>query len=163
MRLTLIAGAAALLAASSGAVAAPAAVQVSVGPELQAKAERVYGAHEVRELADQLRRSVERRLAANPAYDGARIELTLADVTPNRPTFKQMSDVPGLSFDSFGVGGAAIEGRVVAPDGHAAPVRYRYYETDVRYARHVGTWFDAQWAMQQFADMLAHGDAYASR
>jgi hypothetical protein len=163
MRLIAIAAAAAALSAAPAANAAPAAIHVAVGPELQAKAERVYGVREVRDLAEQLRRLVARRLANSDAYDNARIELVLTDAVPNRPTFKQLSDVPGLSSDSFGVGGAAIEGRIVAPDGQARPLAYRYYETDIRYARHVGTWSDAQWALQQFADKLARGDAYARR
>lgn len=163
MRLVSLAAAAMVLAAGSAATAAPAQVQVGVGPALQAKAEKVYGVRDVRELADDLRRDVETRLAHNSAYDGARIELTLTDAVPNRPTFKQMGDVPGLSFDSFGVGGASIEGRIVAPDGHVTPIAYRYYETDIRYARHVTTWSDAQWTFQQFTDKLARGEAYAKR
>lgn len=163
MRILALAAAAAALVANTPAMAAPARVDVTVGPELQAKAEKVYGKREVQSLANELRRDVERRLANSNAYDGARIELTLTDAVPNRPTFKQLADQPGLSFDSFGVGGAAIEGRIVAPDGRTTPLAYRYYETDIRYARHTGTWFDAEWSFQQFADRLARGDTVASR
>jgi hypothetical protein len=163
MRILALAAAAAALIATSPASAAPARVDVTVGPELQAKAEKVYGKREVQNLANELRRDVERRLANSNAYDGARIELTLTDAVPNRPTFKQLGDQPGLSFDSFGVGGAAIEGRVIMPDGRSTPLAYRYYETDIRYARHTGTWFDAEWSFQQFAGNLARGETVASR
>jgi hypothetical protein len=163
MRILAIAAAVAALSAGSAAMAAPAQVRVAIGPELQAKAEKTYGVRDVRELADELQRDVERRLARSGAYDGARIELTLADAVPNRPTIKQLGDKPGLSYESFGVGGARIEGRIVAPDGRVTPVAYRYYETDIRYARHLGTWSDADWTIDRFADRLARGDAYASR
>jgi hypothetical protein len=163
MRILAIAAATAALSVSSAAMAAPAQVQVDIGPKLQAKAEKTYGVREVRDLADELQRDVERRLAKTAAYDGAHIELTLVDAVPNRPTFKQMGDVPGLSYQSFGVGGAKIEGRIVSPDGRVTPVAYRYYESDIRYARNLGTWSDADWTFDQFAAKLAKGDAYASR
>jgi len=163
MRILALAAAAAALIAASPASAAPARVDVAVGPALQAKAEKVYGKREVQYLANELRRDVERRLANSNAYDDARIELTLTDAVPNRPTFKQLGDQPGLSFDSFGVGGATIEGRLITPDGRSTPLAYRYYETDIRYARNTATWFDAEWSFQQFAGDLARGKALASR
>jgi hypothetical protein len=163
MRILAIATAAAVLTTGTAALAAPAQVQVAIGPQLQAKAEKTYGVRDVHDLADELQRSVERRLAETNTYDGATIELTLVDAVPNRPTFKQMGDVPGLSYQSFGVGGAKIEGRIVSPDGHITPVAYRYYESDIRYARNLGTWSDADWTFDQFAAKLAKGDAYASR
>lgn len=163
----IVLAAALALAGGSSALAAPgptpAQVQVAIGPELQAKAEKTYGVRDVRDLADELKQQVERRLARTGAYAGARIELTLADATPNRPTFKQLGDKPGLSFESFGVGGARIEGRVVAPDGKVTPLSYRYYETDIRYARHQSTWADAQWTIQRFAYRLGDGATLASR
>ena len=68
-----------LLASATAAFAAPASVSVSVGPELQVKAVRSLGVREVNDLADELRTTVERQVAKNPAYDGSRIELVLAD------------------------------------------------------------------------------------
>jgi len=163
MRILAIATAAVALSVSSAAMAAPAGVQVAIGPKLQAKAEKTYGVREVRDLADELQRDVEQRLAKTAAYDGAHIELTLVDAVPNRPTFKQMGDVPGLSYQSFGVGGAVIEGQIVTPDGRITPVAYHYYESDIRFARLEGTWSDAEWTFDQFTNKLARGDAYARR
>jgi hypothetical protein len=155
---------AALLAASATtAFAAPAAVTVTLSPEMQAKAVATLGEREVDDLAFGLLRIVERRLARTSIYDGQRIELVLRDVQPNRPTFKQLGDRPGLSYLSFGVGGAAIEGRAVAPDGAVRPLGFSYYETDVRYAPLGGTWADALWTFQRFASRLARGDLVASR
>lgn len=155
--------AAVLLASASAAVAAPASVSVTVGPELQKTFEESYGVREARVLTDDLRESVERTLAKSTAHDGARIELVLTDVKPNRPTFKQLADTPGLSMESFGVGGAALEGRIVAPDGTVTPVAYRWYETDLRQAYGNWVWSDAEWAFGRFARKLARGEALARR
>lgn len=151
------------LAGGTAALAAPASVQVAIGPKLQAKAETTYGVRDVRELADELKKDVELRLARTGAYDGAAIELTLVDAVPNRPTFKQLADKPGLSFESFGVGGARIEGRVVAADGKVTPLAYQYYETDIRWARHHSTWSDAEWTIQRFAYHLGDKETLARR
>jgi len=164
MRIIALAiAAAAALSTGSAAFAAPAQVHVAIAPKLQAKAEKDYGVRDVRDLAQDLQRDVERRLARSGAYEGARIELMLTDAVPNRPTFKQMADRPGLSFESFGLGGATVEGRIVTPDGRVTPVAYHSYETDIRFARQTTTWWDAQSALSRFADRLSRGEAYASR
>lgn len=160
---TLVIATAALLASAGAAAAAPASVSVAIGPELQAKAARTLGVREVNDLAKDLRNTVQRQLNRTSAYDGARIELELTDAQPNRPTFKQLGDSPGLSYESFGLGGARIEGSAIAPDGHVTPLSYKYYESDIRWARRGGTWADAEWTFDRFAQKLGRGDAVASR
>lgn len=160
---TIALAAAALLASGSAALAAPQSVTVAIGPKLQEKAHKTYGQREVANLAVELQRDVSRELAKSGAYDGQRIELTLVDAVPNRPTFKQLGDTPGLDMRSFGVGGAKIEGRAVAADGAVTPLSYKWYETDIRTARRNATWSDAEWTFQQFANALSHGRAVASR
>ena len=160
---TLAIATVALFASVGAAAAAPAAVNVTIGPELQAKAASTLGVREVNDLANDLRTTVEKRLARSGAYDGARIELELTDAQPNRPTFKQLGDRPGLSYESFGLGGARIEGSAIAPDGHVTPLSYKYYESDIRWARRGGTWADAEWTFDRFAYQLGRGDAVASR
>ena len=154
---------AALLAIATGALATPALVSVSIAPALQAKAAKTLGVREVNDLADQLRARVERRLAKTGAYEGARLELVLVDVQPNRPTFKQMADKPGLSFESFGVGGARIEGRAVTADGVATPLGYSYYEPDIAQAAMRATWSDAEWTIDRFAYRLGRGEGGVRR
>ncbi len=160
---TLALAAAVLLASGAAALAAPASVSVAIGPELQVKAQKTYGVKEVERLADHLRKDVERELTRSGAYDGARVELVLVDAVPNRPTFKQLGDTPGLSYQSYGVGGARIEGRIVAADGTETPVGYRYYDPDIRYAWANWTWSDAEWTFNRFAHRLGRGQALASR
>ena len=162
MRIIALA-AAALLSSATVASAAPASVTVTIGPELQKKAVEKYGVRDVDRLATELRKDVERELTRTGAYDDARIELTLVDAVPNRPTFKQLSDKPGLSLESFGIGGAKIEGRAIAPGGAVTPLKYSYYETDIRQTRAYSTWSDAQWTISRFAYRLANGKAIASR
>jgi hypothetical protein len=162
MRITALAVIASLSTATA-ASAAPASVTVTVGPDLQQKAVETYGVRDVDRMAAELRKDVQRELTRTGAYDGARIELVLVDVQPNRPTMKQMSDTPGLSFQSFGLGGARIEGQAIAPSGAVTPLKYSYYETDIRETWAHSTWSDAQWTMNRFAYRLASGKAVASR
>jgi len=162
MRLLALA-AAALLASATTALAAPASVNVTVGPELQKKFEKTLGVREADLLTKDLRATVERRLADKAAFDGARVELVLTDAKPNRPTFKQLGDTPGLSYESFGIGGAAIEGRVTAADGTVTPVDYKWFETDIRQSRFNWVWSDAEWTFDRFARRLARGQEVARR
>jgi hypothetical protein len=163
MRRLIALSAAALVASAGSALAAPASVSVTVGPELQKKFDKTYGVREAAQLTADLQESVEAALAKSGAHDGARIELVLTDVKPNRPTFKQMGDTPGLSMESFGVGGAAIEGRIVAASGQEQPVKYSWYETDIRQAYGNWIWHDAEWTFDRFARRLARGQEVARR
>ena len=129
-------------------------VTVTYGPKLEKKIDE-YGVRDVDRLAEDLRKSVLKEAAGNPRLDGARIDLVLEDAVPNRPTFQQMSDKPGLSYESFGVGGASISGRVTLADGATRPVSYRWYETDIRWAWPSGTWSDAEQTFDRFARSLA--------
>jgi hypothetical protein len=76
-----------------------------------------------------------------------------------------MADKPGLSMLSFGLGGARIEGRIVAANGAITPVSYRYYGNDIRDAAERGgsTWSDANQAFDIFARRLSQGETLASR
>ncbi|MEW5684222.1 MAG: hypothetical protein AB1942_04820 [Pseudomonadota bacterium] len=159
----LFLSAAALLTTATAALAAPASVQVTVAPELQKTFDKTYGVRESAQLTTDLRESVERSLAKSTAYEGARIELVLTDAKPNRPTFKQLSDTPGLSMESFGVGGASVEGRIIAADGAVTPVAYKWYETDLRQAYGNWVWSDATWTFDRFARKLARGEELARR
>ena len=153
MRIVTLAAIAAVSLAAPAFAAEP-EVTVSYGAKLEKKIDG-YGAREVDRLAEDLRRSVLKEAAGNPSLEGARIELVLEDAVPNRPTFQQMSDKPGLSYESFGVGGASISGRITLADGASRPVAYRWYETDIRWAWPAGTWTDAEQTFGRFALSLA--------
>jgi len=84
------------------------------------------------------------------------IRVTLTDVKNNRPTFRQMSKSTGLSFQSFGTGGAEFEAEVISAGGKPlGMMSYDWYEYDVRDAQFRGTWTDAHRAMDRFAKHAA--------
>jgi hypothetical protein len=138
-------------------------VEVTLSPELRQKAADEYGERDVQRLAAELRKDVEREMRRTGVLAGGRLELTLVDVQPNRPTFKQLGDTPGLSLQSFGIGGATIEGRAISLDGEVTPVRYQWYETDIRQSHMTSTWSDAEYAIGRFAYQLGRGNVYARR
>lgn len=135
------------------AYAQPANVSVTVGPELQGKAERI-GSREVAYLQQELAKDVSRALAKSGAQ---RADLVLEMATPNRPTFEQLGRRPGLSFHSLGIGGASVTGTVTLADGSLQPVSYRWYESDIRQAYYATTWSDAHRAFDMLAYKIARG------
>lgn len=152
-------------AASAEGFSGPASpdVRVTLSPELQKLAAESYGERDVNALAAELQRDVARELERTGVLAGGRAELVLVDAQPNRPTFKQLGDKPGLSFQSFSVGGAKIQGRLIAVDGAETPVSYSWYETDIRNAPYSATWSDANWTIDRFARRLSRGELLASR
>jgi hypothetical protein len=163
---SILLAAAMTLGVAGAAAAAPqiSEVTIAIGPKLQDKAD-VYGQRDLDLLTERLLREVtdelDRAAATGPA--GASLKLTIVDAVPNHPTFKQLGDRPGLSIESFGVGGAAIEGTITYRDGRIEPVRYKWYETDIRQAYGGSTWYDAEYAFDSFARRLVRGDLYAAR
>ncbi|WP_298746400.1 hypothetical protein [uncultured Brevundimonas sp.] len=153
----------ALLAAAAGPAAAdPAAINVTLGAELQDRADEL-GEREVRGQADRLAEVVGRALAGGGDLDGARIDLVLTDLRPNRPTMKQLARQPGLdALRSLSIGGASIEGRITTADGRMLPVRYGWYTNNLAEVRGFGVWHDADQAYRRLAVRLAEG-RYVSR
>ena len=158
MRTISFLAAAGVAAALAGAANAQPEVTVTIGDRLDREASRELGSEEVADQARALETRLERELSSNPAYEGARINLVLTDVAPNRPTRQQMNDTPGLDYiRSFSVGGAAIEGEVITADGQVRPVQYDWYSHDIRDSRYMGTWQDADRAFMRFSRQLADG------
>jgi len=148
----------AFLALSSGAASAePAAVTVTFGPELQRKAETL-GQRDLAQQADHLVRAVTRTLGRTSALDGARVDLVLTDLKPNRPTFEQIARRPGLDpIRSISIGGAAIEGQITTAYGQIIPVSYDWYSTSLADVHGASTWSDAERAYRRLASNLAEG------
>ena len=136
-------------------LAAPALSQeifVTNSEDLQEKFEEDYGLRESDKLSKRLDEKVRN------AFDKAgltvhRIEITLEDAKPNHPTFKQLGDTPGLDgFRSVSLGGAKITGQVFDEEGNSiGQLTYRWFENDIRFAQHGGTWSDANRAINRFA------------
>lgn len=130
-------------------------INISIGSALKGRAND-FGPRELDYLRDDLRDSVSRAFA-HARNVPARVDLVIEDATPNRPTFAQLSRNVGLSMESIGLGGARVSGAVVGPDGASRPVRYQYFETDLRNDRGAITWSDADRTFMMLADELAHG------
>lgn len=109
-------------------------------------------------LAAELRRDVTRELERTGVLAGGRMELVLTDVRPNRPTFRQLGNQPGLSYESYGIGGATIEGQAISVTGEVTPIRFRWYESDIRQAWTKSTWSDANYAFNRFAFRYGRGE-----
>jgi hypothetical protein len=137
-------------------LAAP-VVTVTVGGDLTDNVVKM-GERDVNDQVAGLVRSVERELGRSGALSGAQVNLVLTDLKPNRPTFQQASDKPGLSiFDSISIGGAAIEGEVITAEGEHLPVKYSRYSSSIADVYGYGTWQDADRAFDGLASNLSRG------
>jgi len=141
----------ALLLLMAAPVAAAAEIAVSYSPEFTEKLEKDYGMREGDVLARRVERDITRQLS-RAGIDVARIDVTILDARPSRPTFKQGGDRPGLDMmRSVSVGGMKL--KAVAYDASGTPageLEYDWYETDIRYAG-LTTWHDASRASDRFA------------
>ncbi len=165
MRLLILSSLASL--AAGAALAAPLStvgrVEVTISPELQKKAAADLGVKDVDRLAAELRKDVTRELERTGVLAGGRMELVLTDVRPNRPTFRQLGNQPSLSYESFGIGGATIDGRAISVTGEVTPIHFQWYESDIREAWTKSTWSDANYAFDRFAYRYGRGESYAAR
>lgn len=142
---------------AGAALAQPASVNVTLGAALQNKTEEL-GAREVQEQVDRLSEAVSKALDDSDALHGARIDLVLTELKPNRPTYQQTVDRPGLdSFSSISIGGAAIEGQITLADGTVQPVRYNWFSNNLADVTGFAVWRDAERAYRRLGSNLAAG------
>ena len=132
-------------------------VTVTIGADLQDEVVKL-GQRDVTRQVDQLAEAVRNQLAGEDAYAGARVNLVLTDLKPNRPTFQQAADTPGLSImDSISIGGATIEGEIITAEGERLPVRYSRYSNSLADVYGYGTWQDAERAYDRLAANIVAG------
>lgn len=126
-------------------------INVTFAPEFAEKLAEDYGDREGEYLADRVRRDLERAMA-NQGVEAARIDVTIVDAKPSRPTFKQAGDTPGLDIHrSVSIGGMKLEAVAFDASGAASePFAYDWYENDIRQAG-ITTWHDARRASSRFA------------
>lgn len=140
-------------------------INVVVGPKLQDKA-REYGVREFDALTSELIQSVERALrkqGGGLVKDGGRLDLIIEDARPSRPTAQQLAAKPGLSMESRGVGGATVSGALTTADGRRIPLRYKWYESDIRAADGTDVWSHAETSFDNFANRLVRGELPAKK
>lgn len=149
--------AAVLTLAATPALAGPALVKVVIGGDLVREADAL-GNREVQQQSAYLAQVVTRALERGGALDGATIDLVLTDLKPNRPTFEQLADRPGLDgIRSVSIGGATIEGQITLADGRTLPVQYDWYSSSIAEVHGYGTWNDAERAYHRLAANLVSG------
>ncbi|MEQ9505963.1 MAG: hypothetical protein RLO80_06800 [Hyphomonas sp.] len=148
-----------LLAAAALVSLAPAAlaaeINVSYAPEFSEKLTDDYGVREGEYLSERVKSDLERELAKAGA-DVSRIDVTIVDAKPSRPTFKQAGDEPGLDMHrSVSLGGMKLQAVAYGASGEASePFEYKWYESDIRQAG-ISTWHDARRASSRFASRFA--------
>jgi hypothetical protein len=94
---------------------------------------------------------------ARQGVKAERVVVTIEDAKPNRPTWQQVSDKPGLDpMRSVSIGGARISG--IAYDAAGAEIGsldYDWYETDLSNVLAANTWSDARVTFDRFARRFA--------
>lgn len=85
------------------------------------------------------------------------LRVTIVDVKPNRPTFKQLSHDTGLSFKSYGTGGAEVSAKIIAAGGDTlGHAEYDYFTSlNSHPAQHSSVWSDATRAFSRFSKKLS--------
>lgn len=119
-----------------------------------------YGDRDLERLTQRLQSNLEKKFGKKgiEVSDTAPtvLRITIEDAKPNRPTFTQLSKEPGLSYQSFGNGGAELQAELIAAGGQSlGTMSYTFYENDIRDARYGGTWSDAHRAFGRFASKAA--------
>lgn len=129
-------------------------INISFSDDFAEKIEDDLGQREGEYLVKALKDDIEYAFGDDLALLGD-INVTIENAVPNRPTFKQMGDTPGLSFQSFGVGGARVSAVVLDDKGEPlTELSYEWYESDIRWAQGSNTWTDAKRAFDRFARKL---------
>lgn len=143
------------LALALGLPGAAAAQDITtiLSDELQKKLTEDYGEREAEVLIEKLESKVRRELENSDASVDS-IALTIVNAAPNRPTFNQMSERPGLDpIRSISLGGAKITG--VAYDAAGTEIvdyTYRWFSRDLNQVIGASVWWDANRAFSRFAD-----------
>lgn len=164
--LTALAALAALAFAQSAAAATITLAPVTLSPEFQTKLEDDYGVREGEYLVREVSQSVSRALARAGADVNGNgdlvLEISIIDAKPNRPTFQQLSDRPGLdSVRSISLGGAELHGVLRSASGAiVAEVDHEYHSPSLEYMFAAGQWTDANRAIDGFAREVA--EAYTA-
>lgn len=142
-------------------ISAPAAaatdIEVSFSDAFAERLAEDYGEREGERLVEDVTNDIERALARRGA-DPARIEVTIIDAKPSRPTREQLDDRIGFNLTlSSGFGGMSIEGRALDSDGAViAEASVESFEnSNTRALGPRTTWGDAQSVSNRFARQLA--------
>ncbi len=126
-------------------------VNISYSEKLEKEFKENYGLREKKSIEETIRQELADELGPN----AVRADIVVIDVKPNRPTFEQLGNRPGLSMQSFSIGGAELSGRTYDKFGNViSAVNYEYTSPTIIDARLMHTWQDADYAIYRFARRL---------
>jgi hypothetical protein len=158
----------ATLAFAPAALAAPVSIApVAFSAEYQTKVDDEIGDRDSGVLSEFVTRTVSRALTQRGGEISpnapVRVEITIVDADPNRPTWQEVRETPGLSpYWSVSTGGAELQATLRSADGRVlGEVNHRYFSNSL--ADVFGspdTWSDANRATYRFARKVA--DAYTA-
>lgn len=137
-------------------IAGATTVNVSYSEDFAEKLTDDYGEREGVKLSEEITEDLIREFEKK-GVSVAHIDVMIIDAQPNRPTFKQLGDRPGLdAIRSISIGGMSLEGTAYDAEGNVLGTKqYDWFETDIRDAVGAGTWTDARRASDRFARRFA--------
>jgi len=131
-------------------------ITVKFSEDFAAELEDEYGEREGKILTQRIEKDLLNafeKVGVSPE----RVDVTIVDAKPNRPTFEQLRANIGLDgFRSISLGGMKLEGTAFGPDDAVlASQSYKFFENDIRDAVGSAVWTDARRASRRFASRLA--------
>lgn len=131
-------------------------VETKVSTDFQKKLEDDIGVRETPVLTEILTSKIEKAFAAK-GVKADRVVVTIEDAKPNRPTWEQVSNKPGLDpMRSISIGGARVTGIAYDASGkEIGTIDYNWYETDLNNVIAATTWSDARTSFDRFANRFA--------
>ena len=142
-------------ALGGGAGSATPRVTVTAGPALQLKSQN-YGPGAVDGLTHDLARTVGATLSRSGGANApSQLQLVLEDASPSRPLGSTRT--PSGPEGGVSLGGAWIDGFVIAADGKKTPLGFSFYQAGLTASVQPGEWTDAHHAFDMLAADLAKG------
>lgn len=131
-------------------------VEAKVSTEFQKKLDDDFGAREAKTLTESVSRKVTDVFTAR-GVKADKVVVTIEDAKPNRPTFQQASEKPGLDvMRSISIGGARVSGIAYNASGQEiGRFDYNWYENDLTNVLAAATWSDARTSFDRFARRFA--------
>jgi hypothetical protein len=136
--------------------AAATEVSVTYSDDFTEELAENYGEREGGVLSEEIIEDLDKAFA-RAGVNPARVDVTINNAKPNRPTFEQLRDRPGLDmFRSISIGGMDLTGVAYDADGNViGELSYDWFETDIRHVAPAGIWTDAYRASDRFSRKLA--------
>ncbi len=137
-------------------VAAATEVSVTFSEDFAEELTDNYGEREGKKLTEDIVEDLNKAFE-RAGVDPAKVDITIINAKPNRPTFQQLRDKPGLdAFRSVSLGGMKLEGTAYDAAGNVlATEEYGWFENNIRDVFGHAVWSDANRASRRFATKLA--------